>query len=99
MRSIQSADSVDIAPRHCEMYRGFQIRVEGVPDDGRSVQFRRRITRRLGERYAVDYAHTEPVSHPACAAQEAFADAIRDAREAVDRLLGGWHDAHSVLPR
>jgi uncharacterized protein (DUF2249 family) len=84
-----------MAQRHSETYRGFHILVENVSDDGRSVRLRRKLTRQLGERYAVNYEHQGPAWHLAFGAETAFADAIREAREAVDTLLGGWHPAYS----
>ncbi|SDH94864.1 hypothetical protein SAMN05216466_11547 [Paraburkholderia phenazinium] len=84
-----------MAHEHSETYRGFRIRVEGISEDDHSVQIRRTLARQLGERYAARYEHEARGVHPANAVESAFADAIRDARETVDRLLGGWHPAYA----
>lgn len=80
---------------HSETYRGYRIRVEGVPGDGHGLKIRRTLARQLGDHHAARYEHEAPGVHLADALDDAFADAIRDAREAVDRLLGGWHSAYA----
>jgi len=78
-----------------EMYRGYQLLIEVAPHENRGVTLRRRIARQLGERLVVDQEHSETASHPASETGKAIAAALRDAREAVDRLLGGWHTAYA----
>jgi hypothetical protein len=80
---------------HSETYRGYRIRIEGVPEDSHGVKIRRTLARQLGERHAARYEHEEPSVCPADAVEDALANAIRDAREAVDRLLGGWHPSYA----
>jgi hypothetical protein len=77
-----------------DMYRGYQLVIEAAPHEARGVTLRRRITRQLGERLIVDQQHSESASYPASETVNAMAAALRDAREAVDRLLGGWHTAY-----
>jgi hypothetical protein len=47
------------------------------------------------ERYTARYEHTDAGSRPASEAEDALSQAIRDARETVNRLLGGWHEAYA----
>jgi hypothetical protein len=95
VQPIRSIDRIAMAQAHSETYRGFQIQVEAISDDARGLQFRRQITRQLGEHYTVRYERTDFGWHPAGEAEDALLEAIRDAREAVSRLLGGWHEAYS----
>jgi hypothetical protein len=87
--------------RHGETYRGYRIEVEQIVDAG-GVSVRRTLSRRLGERYAAVSCHASPAGddsrlpQPARAARRSFDDAIQEAREAVDRLLGGWHPAYAA---
>ena len=84
-----------MAQAHSETYRGFQIQVEAISDDARGLQFRRQITRQLGEHYTARYERTDFGWHPTSEAEDALLQAIRDTREAVNRLLGGWHEAYA----
>lgn len=84
-----------MAREHSETYRGFRIQLKGVSNDGYSVKIRRTLARQLGERYAARYESEALTAHPKNAAEDTFAEAIRDAREAIDRLLGGWHPAYA----
>ena len=87
--------------RLCESYRGFDLLIEAVDTvcaDGRHVRVHRTITRQLGERTLSVATRGETTPCSARLSQQALADALRDAREAVDRLLGGWHPAYSQAP-
>jgi len=95
VHSTERRGTIAMAQAHNETYRGFQIEVEAVADDGRSLRVRRQITRQLGERYTARYEHTDAGSRPASEAEDALSQAIRDARETVNRLLGGWHEAYA----
>ncbi|CAB3730006.1 DNA-binding protein [Paraburkholderia rhynchosiae] len=79
-----------------DTYRGFHVLIETVSDDGQSLRVQRTITRQLGERVLTVDARCETCIAPQFA-RETLADALRDAREAVDRLLGGWHPAYAQM--
>ena len=84
-----------------ESYRCFDLLIEAdetVCADGRHVRVHRTITRQLGERTLSVATRGETTPCSARPSQQALADALRDAREAVDRLLGGWHPAYSQPP-
>lgn len=84
-----------MAEKISEMYRGYQLVIEAVPHENGGVTLRRRITRRLGQRLIVNHDYSETRSHPASGTGKAMTAALRDAREAVDRLLGGWHSVYA----
>ncbi|MGE8508963.1 MAG: DNA-binding protein [Paraburkholderia terricola] len=87
-----------MAQQLSETYRGFHVLIEAVPHDSHGVRLRRTITRQLGGRLmAVRERGGTGFSHLA-SSSESLADALRDAREAIDRLLGGWHPSYTQEP-
>jgi len=89
-----------MAQQLSETYRGFHVLIEAVPHDGHGhgVRLRRTITRQLGGRLmAVRERDGTGFSHVA-SSSDSLADALRDAREAIDRLLGGWHPSYTQEP-
>ncbi|RAS17751.1 DNA-binding protein [Paraburkholderia bryophila] len=78
-----------------ETYRGYQLVIEAAPHENGAVTLRRTIARRLGQRLLVEHEHNETALHPASGTVSLTVTALRDAREAVDRLLGGWHSHYT----
>jgi hypothetical protein len=84
-----------MAQRLSETYRGFHVVIEVVADDASNARLHRTITRQLGERLIAVQEHSETRTLAAPISSSALADALRDAREAVNTLLGGWHPAYT----
>ena len=81
--------------RLSETYRGCHVLIEAVSDDGHGMRLHRTITRQLGARLVVVEEHSGPCLAASALVNEAMTDALRDARETVNRLLGGWHPVYT----
>jgi len=86
----------DMTQRLSETYRGFDLLIEALPaDDEQRIRVQRTITRKLGERMLTVDTRCDTTAYSTATSHELLTNALRDAREAVDRLLGGWHSAYA----
>lgn len=95
MPLTRSDSAPTMAEKVNETYRGYQLVIEVAPHENGAVTLRRKISRRLGHRLLVEHENNETALHPASGTVSLTVTALRDAREAVDRLLGGWHSDYT----
>jgi hypothetical protein len=95
-QSVRDMGRHDMTQRLSETYRGFDLLIEALPaDDAQHIRVQRTITRKLGERMLTVDTRCETTEYSTATSHELLTNALRDAREAVDRLLGGWHPAYA----
>lgn len=95
-QSVRDTGRHDMTQRLSETYRGFDLLIEALPaDDMQRIRLQRTITRKLGERMLTVDTRCDTTAYSTDTSHELLTNALRDAREAVDRLLGGWHPAYA----
>jgi len=95
-QSVRDMKRHDMTQPLSEIYRGFDLLIEALPaDDAQRIRVKRTITRKLGERMLTVDTRCDTTAYSTDTSHELLTNALRDAREAVDRLLGGWHPAYA----